>query len=352
VSLLVIILQVIVFKEVISLRYTEAKEKNLWGFRTLHWVLLFATFFYFYGDFFLLHSQRLISIKMLDSLHRYHLIIAFTLYVIAFLGFIVTFKKGLYKYQLGQIAWTVLMLLNVVVQSQVILTNIFNGLFWFVFPCTLIIMNDCAAYFWGLTFGRRFFKRPLTSLSPNKTWEGFIGALFTTIIYAFFGSRVWAQFNWFICPKEYSNENMFGSLDCIPSPIFVPTDFSIPSSIINLLQLVGIESTVFYIMPVQLHAIVLALFASLIAPFGGFFASAVKRAYGIKDFSSFIPGHGGVTDRMDCQFIMGLFVYVYYTAFVKISLHDFNEIAFSIQQLTLEDQNKLYTLLGLLLEKQ
>jgi hypothetical protein len=34
--------------------------------------------------------------------------------------------------------------------------------------------------------------------------------------------------------------------------------------------------------PIQAHAIVFSLFASLIAPFGGFYASAIKRAYKIK----------------------------------------------------------------------
>lgn len=51
----------------------------------------------------------------------------------------------------------------------------------------------------------------------------------------------------------------------------------------------------------QLHAIVLAMFASIIAPFGGFFASGFKRSFKIKDFGDSIPGHGGMTDRMDCQ---------------------------------------------------
>jgi len=56
--------------------------------------------------------------------------------------------------------------------------------------------------------------------------------------------------------------------------------------------------------PIQFHILVLATFASLIAPFGGFFASGLKRAFKIKDFGDSIPGHGGMTDRMDCQFIM------------------------------------------------
>lgn len=51
----------------------------------------------------------------------------------------------------------------------------------------------------------------------------------------------------------------------------------------------------------QIHAIVLAMFASIIAPFGGFFASGFKRSFKIKDFGDSIPGHGGMTDRMDCQ---------------------------------------------------
>ena len=51
----------------------------------------------------------------------------------------------------------------------------------------------------------------------------------------------------------------------------------------------------------QLHAVVMAMFASIIAPFGGFFASGFERGFKIKDFGDSIPGHGGMTDRMDCQ---------------------------------------------------
>jgi len=61
----------------------------------------------------------------------------------------------------------------------------------------------------------------------------------------------------------------------------------------------------------------LACFASLVAPFGGFFASGFKRAFNIKDFGHSIPGHGGMTDRMDCQFLMGVFTYVYYSNLIR-----------------------------------
>ena len=36
------------------------------------------------------------------------------------------------------------------------------------------------------------------------------------------------------------------------------------------------------LLPIQLHALVFTAFASFIAPFGGFFASGVKRAFRIK----------------------------------------------------------------------
>ncbi|KAL7671280.1 hypothetical protein ACOME3_006181 [Neoechinorhynchus agilis] len=69
--------------------------------------------------------------------------------------------------------------------------------------------------------------------------------------------------------------------------------------------------------PFQVHAIALSLFASLIGPFGGFFASGFKRAFKIKDFSDTIPGHGGFMDRFDCQYAMFTFTYVWILTFVR-----------------------------------
>jgi phosphatidate cytidylyltransferase len=65
--------------------------------------------------------------------------------------------------------------------------------------------------------------------------------------------------------------------------------------------------------PIQFHAVIIATFASLVAPFGGFFASGLKRAMKIKNFGVLIPGHGGMSDRMDCKAIMGIFIYIYLT---------------------------------------
>ncbi|EHK98411.1 putative phosphatidate cytidylyltransferase [Glarea lozoyensis 74030] len=88
--------------------------------------------------------------------------------------------------------------------------------------------------------------------------------------------------------------------------------------------------------PMQIHILLFATFASLIAPFGGFFASGLKRTFKIKDFGDSIPGHGGITDRMDCQFIMGFFAFI---AQNKVSLGGVIEQV--ITGLTPEEQMEL-----------
>ncbi len=45
-------------------------------------------------------------------------------------------------------------------------------------------------------------------------------------------------------------------------------------------------------------------------------ASGFKRAFKIKDFGDSIPGHGGLTDRFDCQIMMAMFTYVYISIIV------------------------------------
>jgi phosphatidate cytidylyltransferase len=94
------------------------------------------------------------------------------------------------------------------------------------------------------------------------------------------------------------------------------------------------------IAPLQLHTLVLSIFASSIAPFGGFFASGVKRAFKIKDFGDTIPGHGGITDRFDCQFIMGTFSFIYVTSFIgRLGAGD---VLQRIMQLSTDEQLVVY----------
>jgi phosphatidate cytidylyltransferase len=52
-------------------------------------------------------------------------------------------------------------------------SNVFEGMIWFLLPAFLVVINDIAAYLAGFFFGRT----PLIKLSPKKTWEGFTGGL-------------------------------------------------------------------------------------------------------------------------------------------------------------------------------
>ena len=134
------------------------------------------------------------------------------------------------------------------------------GLIWVLFPALLVIINDTMAYVFGNLLG----KMPLLRvLSPKKTIEGFIGAAFSTIMLSM---PLW---------------NLLVKNDTTTSTTSTTSQLA------------------------------MALYVSIVAPFGGFLASAIKRAHDKKDFGTLIPGHGGIVDRLDCQLITAPFVYYY-----------------------------------------
>ena len=94
--------------------------------------------------------------------------------------------------------------------------------------------------------------------------------------------------------------------------------------------------------PAQIHAVVISLFATLIAPFGGFFASGLKRGMKIKDFADSIPGHGGFADRFDCHIVITFFTFIYLTQVVYKNTYSIERIFDYIQKLDEEDILKIY----------
>ena len=87
-------------------------------------------------------------------------------------------------------------------------------------------------------------------------------------------------------------------------------------------------------------------------PFGGFFASGIKRAYGLSDFAALIPGHGGVFDRVDCQLIMGLATQIYHTTFIGTGAISLARVMTLAWQLSAEDKVDMYKQLGAHLKQQ
>lgn len=110
-----------------------------------------------------------------------------------------------------------------------------------LFLVVLTQANDVAQFIWGKMLGKR---KLVPKVSPNKTWEGFIGGVLTTMAIA-----------------------------VLLAPLITP--FSLSASIIS------------------------GLYIGLTGFIGDINISAVKRDLNIKDTSTAIPGHGGILDRVD-----------------------------------------------------
>jgi len=118
---------------------------------------------------------------------------------------------------------------------------------------------DTFAYFTGRTVGRRpLFKR----ISPKKTIEGTVGGVVGAV------------------------------------------------AIMVLIQMLVLPFITW------MDAVVLGLIAGIAGPFGDLAESQFKRAVGVKDSGSLLPGHGGVLDRVDAMLVVGPLA-VIYLAFVR-----------------------------------
>lgn len=339
-------IQIVSFSEVIAIASIPSRARQLRSTKTLNWYWLATTMYFLYGETVMYYFKHVVLVdKMLLPLATHHRFISFLLYVFGFVFFVASLQAGQYKFQFTQFAWTHMALFLIVGQAHFIMNNIFEGMIWFFLPACLVITNDIWAYICGITFGRT----QLIKLSPKKTVEGFLGAWIMTILFGILLTSLLMRSKYFICPVTNLGANIFSGLECTPNPVFVPKTYKLPQYFFLK------EDTVisFTVAPMQFHTLMLATFASLIAPFGGFFASGLKRTFKIKDFGQSIPGHGGMTDRMDCQFIMGFFAFMYYHTFIashEVQLGNVMEMA--ITGLTVEEQIELVRGMGRYLANQ
>ncbi len=128
-------------------------------------------------------------------------------------------------------------------QGFMSLENLSNttGLHLTLTSCFLIVASDIGSYFIGKSFG----KTSLSPISPSKTIEGLIGGISCSILLAIFFAFL---MNW---------EN----------PLIV--------------------------------GIIYGISISLMALVGDLIESMMKRDAKIKDSGTFLPGHGGILDRID-----------------------------------------------------
>ncbi len=123
--------------------------------------------------------------------------------------------------------------------------------------------SDTGGYIFGRLFGRHQFA---PHISPKKTIEGVIGCIISSV------------------------------------------------SVVIILAYVGDvffdEYTVNYV-----SAAFCGVFGGICAILGDLFASVIKRSFGVKDFGSIIPGHGGIMDRFDSVLFAAPFIYIIISTF-------------------------------------
>jgi len=108
------------------------------------------------------------------------------------------------------------------------------------FLVVVVQLSDVLQYVFGKLFGRH---RIAPRVSPNKTWEGFVGGV--------------------------------GCATLIGTGLYWATPFNV------------------------WEAAVMSLLVALCGFLGGLVMAAIKRDRGVKDYGALIPGHGGVLDRID-----------------------------------------------------
>lgn len=141
---------------------------------------------------------------------------------------------------------------------------------WFLFLVILTESNDIFQAIVGRAFGAHKRHRITPVISPNKTWEGFIGGMLVII-----------------------------TLSLLTAP---------------WLTTVGQEPGPFAIaepLRAWFAPILVAIMISVAGFFGDINMSAIKRDSGVKDSSNLLPGMGGVIDRVD-SLTMTAPVFVYF----------------------------------------
>lgn len=135
-----------------------------------------------------------------------------------------------------------------------------DGKWWMLAFLIIVVATDTGAYAGGLSFGRH----PMApTISPNKTWEGLAGAAIAA-------------------------------------------------------NLAGVLLAVFMLHAAWWFGLVYGSVLLVTATLGDLAESLIKRDIGVKDMSSWLPGHGGFLDRLDSMLPSAAAAFAMYLIFFPI----------------------------------
>eukprot|EP00917_Polyrhabdina_sp_WS-2016_P022559 GHVP01048949.1.p1 GENE.GHVP01048949.1~~GHVP01048949.1.p1 ORF type:complete len:449 (+),score=60.14 GHVP01048949.1:20-1366(+) len=307
-DLFVLTIAGLIYHEIASLKRLESEFMHLPLFFSLRWFAFWVTLAAVAPGWFVSVFELFLPLlpagnRFLPFILAHWQPLVYSLQMIGFATFILSLRRYSLKYQFKQLGIMILTCLFVVGQFPFFVRTIHTGLAWFFLSTGAVICNDSFAYITGKLFGRT----KLSSLSPNKTVEGFFGGMIVTLLWNTLVVKIMSFIPRSACPEPIMTlvpfSFWFQSSDC-GAALYTP----------NEVLIVGKK---LFIAPMYIHSFALSLMASLFAPLGGLFASAFKRSIGVKDFGSVIPGHGGLTDRFDCQLVMGVLTSLYVHCFVS-----------------------------------
>jgi phosphatidate cytidylyltransferase len=123
----------------------------------------------------------------------------------------------------------------------VVLVGLDGGEWWTLASIIIVVVTDIGAYASGLAFGKH---KLAPTISPGKTWEGFAGSIVVAVIAGILLGWLMLGQPWWV-------------------------------------------------------GLVMGLLLALVGTMGDLTESLIKRDLGVKDISTWLPGHGGFLDRLD-----------------------------------------------------
>ena len=129
------------------------------------------------------------------------------------------------------------------------LSAVDGGAAWLWVPLLIAWFGDMGGYFAGRAFGKH---KLFPLISPKKTWEGLVGGVLLAVLGL-------VGFKYGVFDPLVQAESPMTVLDCV----------------------------------------VLGVVGALAGVVGDLVASMLKRSHGVKDSGRFLPGHGGMLDRID-----------------------------------------------------